>query len=165
MKDLWGGNLRDPVMKDKDLGLDELCYIVKNTKDGKVKIPIEIKHFTHKHALHLTTKDKEIIKSTTMMKDEDLGLDELCYIVKKTKVGEDKVEIPIEIKHFTHKHDLHLTTKLENDKICDGCIRSIFPPFYSCAQCNFFLHKSCAELPVKSNTTSPTLPHPTTKEC
>jgi hypothetical protein len=90
------------------------------------------------------SKDKDPV-----MKDEDLGLDELCYIVKKTEVGEDKVEIPIEIKHFTHEHDLQLTTKLENDKICDGCIRSIYPPFYSCAQCNFFLHKSCAELPRK----------------
>jgi hypothetical protein len=95
------------------------------------------------------SKDKDPIESTTMMKDEDLGLDELCYIVKKTMVGEDKVEIPIEIKHFTHEHDLQLITKLENDKICDGCIRPIFSPFYSCAQCNFFLHKSCTELPRK----------------
>ena len=84
-----------------------------------------------------------------MMKDEDLGLDELCYIVKKTKVGEDKVEIPIEIEHITHEHNLQLTTKLENEKICDGCIWSIYPPFYSCAQCNFFLHKSCEELSRK----------------
>uniref|UniRef100_A0A2N9I7B7 Phorbol-ester/DAG-type domain-containing protein n=1 Tax=Fagus sylvatica TaxID=28930 RepID=A0A2N9I7B7_FAGSY len=99
------------------------------------------------------SNDKDPIESTTMMKEEDSGHDEFtnefCYIVKKTKVGEDKVEIPIEIKHFAHEHDLQLTTKLENDKICDGCIRSIFPPFYSCAQCNFFLHKSCAELPRK----------------
>jgi hypothetical protein len=90
------------------------------------------------------SKDKDPV-----MNDEDLGLDELCYIVTKTKVGEDKVEIPIEIKHLFHEHDLELTDKVENYKICDGCIQPIFSPFYSCAQCNFFLHKSCTELPCK----------------
>ena len=95
------------------------------------------------------SKDKDPIESTTMMKDEELGLDELCYTVTKTKVGEDKVEIPIEIKHWFHEHYLELTNKVENYKICDGCIRPIFPPFYSCGQCNFFLYKSCTELPRK----------------
>ncbi|XP_075635969.1 uncharacterized protein LOC142608143 [Castanea sativa] len=68
-------------------------------------------------------------------------------IESSTKVGEDKIEIPIKIKHFSHVHDLKLTDQLENYEICDGCIRSIFPPFYKCAQCSFFLHKSCVELP------------------
>ena len=31
----------------------------------------------------------------------------------------------------------------------NGCVRAIFPPFYSCANCIFFLHKSCANLPIK----------------
>ncbi|KAL4637008.1 hypothetical protein ACB092_03G049900 [Castanea dentata] len=55
----------------------------------------------------------------------------------------------LKIKHFGHEHDLKLTKELENYEICDGCIQPIFPPFYSCAQCNFFLHKSCVELPTK----------------
>ncbi|XP_040996175.1 uncharacterized protein LOC121242370 [Juglans microcarpa x Juglans regia] len=42
---------------------------------------------------------------------------------------------------------LSITNELEIDKMCNACIRSIFPPFYACAQCGFFLHKSCAEVP------------------
>ena len=68
-------------------------------------------------------------------------------IESSTKVGEDKIAIPIKIEHFSHEHDLKLTDELENYEICDGCIRPIFPPFYKCAQCSFFLHKSCVELP------------------
>ena len=71
--------------------------------------------------------------------------------VKKIKVGEDKTKIAIEIKHFSHGHDLKLTDEEVHNKEekCDGCVRAIFPPFYSCANCNFFLHKSCANLPMK----------------
>lgn len=38
---------------------------------------------------------------------------------------------------------------------CDGCVRPILVdhPFYSCVQCEFFLHRFCAELPQE-------LPHP-----
>ena len=68
-------------------------------------------------------------------------------IESSTKLGEDKNEIPLKTKHFSHEHDLKLTDELENYEICDGCIRPIFPPFYKCAQCSFFLHKSCVELP------------------
>ena len=88
-----------------------------------------------------------------MLEYEDSSLDEftkeLSYIVKRTE-GEDKIEMAIEIKHFSHEHDLKLIKELENYEICDRCIRFIFPPFYSCAQCNFFLHKSCVELPTKT---------------
>ncbi|XP_041011236.1 uncharacterized protein LOC121255004 [Juglans microcarpa x Juglans regia] len=52
-----------------------------------------------------------------------------------------------EIKHFSHEHKLIISKKeLEDDKICEGCMLSISPPFYSCEQCNFFLHRSCTKL-------------------
>ncbi|KAG2706701.1 hypothetical protein I3760_05G115800 [Carya illinoinensis] len=55
-----------------------------------------------------------------------------------------------EIKHFTHDHKLIISRKeLQDDKICEGCMLSISPPFYSCEQCNFFLHGSCTILPSK----------------
>ena len=73
------------------------------------------------------SKDEELIESTS-------------------RVGKDKIQIPIEVKHFSHEHDLKLTDELENYEICDGCIQPIFHPFYKCAQCSFFLHKSCVEL-------------------
>ncbi|XP_059436028.1 protein VACUOLELESS GAMETOPHYTES-like [Corylus avellana] len=69
------------------------------------------------------------------------------------KIGEDKIEIPEEINHFSHQHDLKLTEELLNNEQCDGCMLPIStspsPQFYSCAQCRFFLHKSCVELPIK----------------
>ena len=99
------------------------------------------------------SKGKEPAELTNMLKFEDLELDEftneLSYSVQKTKVGEGEIKIPIEIKHFCHEHDLKLIDELENYKICDGCVRPIFPPFYNCTKCSFFLHKSCAELPRK----------------
>ncbi|KAG6712592.1 hypothetical protein I3842_05G110800, partial [Carya illinoinensis] len=55
-----------------------------------------------------------------------------------------------EIKHFSHEHKLIISRKeLEDDKICEGCMLSITPPFYSCEQCNFFMHGSCTILPSK----------------
>lgn len=57
-----------------------------------------------------------------------------------------------EIQHISHHHYLTLINdELEGDEevLCDGCVQSISVPFYNCAQCNFFLHKSCVELPKK----------------
>ena len=71
---------------------------------------------------------------------------EICK-VKKITVGEDRTEIATEIKHFSHKHDLKLIDEIPNNTKCNGCIQYILPPFYSCTQCIFFLHKSCSKLP------------------
>jgi hypothetical protein len=73
-------------------------------------------------------------------------------------MGEDKIEIVEEIKHFSHQHDLKLIDELLiNNEKCDGCMHPIFPPFYTCGQCRFFLHKSCVELPKKKR--HPLHPH------
>ena len=85
----------------------------------------------------LELKDKE---------DEDLELDQsidstTTYKVKNIKVGEDGNEIPTEIEHFSHEHDLKLTDKeFHNNEKCDGCVRAISLPFYSCAECSFFIN-------------------------
>ncbi|XP_035551490.1 uncharacterized protein LOC118349848 [Juglans regia] len=97
------------------------------------------------------SKDEESIESSSSI--EDLGLDEsidsLAFVVKKIKLGVEGSEIAEEIKHFSHEHDLKLTDKVGINKKCNACMRSIFPPFYICAQCGFFLHKACVELPRK----------------
>ena len=107
--------------------------------------------------------DEENKEDTNLMKlkngesseseNENLELDEsndlATYIVKKINVGEDGIEIAKEIKHFSHEHNLKLIDEVENNKQCDGCLRAILSPFYSCVKCNFFLHKSCIELPRK----------------
>ncbi|XWS07802.1 hypothetical protein CRYUN_Cryun41cG0022100 [Craigia yunnanensis] len=54
-----------------------------------------------------------------------------------------------EVRHFSHQHNLVLSDDNEDGKLCDGCILFISAPYYHCSECNFFLHKSCAELPWK----------------
>ena len=79
----------------------------------------------------------------------DGSVDSTSYIVKNMNVGEDGIQIATEIKHFSHEHDLKLIDEVENNKKCDGCLRTILPPCYNCVECNFFLHKSCTKLPRK----------------
>ncbi|XVF83484.1 hypothetical protein PTKIN_Ptkin16aG0491600 [Pterospermum kingtungense] len=55
------------------------------------------------------------------------------------------------IKHFSHDHNLTLSEEIVDDKQCDGCLLSISASCYYCSQCDFFLHKSCAELPMKKH--------------
>ena len=94
------------------------------------------------------------VKDMESLRNEGLEVDEvfhsMAYKVKRTYVGEDKTEIVTEIEHFSHEHDLKLIDdEIQSNQKCDGCVRAIIPPFYSCAKCNFFLHKSCIELPRK----------------
>ena len=60
---------------------------------------------------------------------------------------EGGIQIAAEIKYFSHEHDLMLTEQLLKTQKCNGCVRAIVPPFYSCVKCSFFLHESCANLP------------------
>ena len=101
-------------------------------------------------------------------KDEDEAseLNELVdstYKVKKYNMREGGIQIATEIKHFSHEHDLTLTEQLLKTQKCDGCVRAIVPPFYSCVKCSFFLHESCVNLPKKKATptsSTPTIPAP-----
>ncbi|MFQ6655432.1 hypothetical protein Gotur_025988 [Gossypium turneri] len=63
------------------------------------------------------------------------------------KVGEKKINM--EIEHFSHQHYLVLSDEVKERRYCDGCSQLILTSFYCCLECDFFLHKSCAELPRK----------------
>ncbi|XP_017984459.1 PREDICTED: uncharacterized protein LOC18585794 [Theobroma cacao] len=80
-------------------------------------------------------------------------------IIKEIKDGENVVAI--EIKHFSHPHNLVLNNDVKDDKCCDACVLPISTSYHYCSQCNFFLHKSCAELPRKKHLSlhSHTKPH------
>ncbi|XP_059430253.1 uncharacterized protein LOC132163893 [Corylus avellana] len=67
-----------------------------------------------------------------------------------------------ELKHFHHdQHNLFLSRNQvevhHEHKLCEGCVKSISAPFYSCQQCNYFLHSKCARLPRKKR--HPKHPH------
>ncbi|KAL1208345.1 Protein VACUOLELESS GAMETOPHYTES [Cardamine amara subsp. amara] len=57
------------------------------------------------------------------------------------------------IKHFSHDHNLRINkdgTILHESTLCQACVSQIYSePFYSCEQCEFILHKKCANLPRK----------------
>ncbi|KAF3972456.1 hypothetical protein CMV_004052 [Castanea mollissima] len=103
--------------------------------------------------LNCAMENKENI-NLQEFKDEDevSELDESVdstYKVKKYNMREGGIQIAAEIKHFSHEHDLMVTEQLLKNQKCDGCVRAIVPPFYSCVKCSFFLHESCANLPKK----------------
>jgi len=99
---------------------------------------------------HLQCATNKLLLDETLapeFEDTELGPP---YVFLKSIVGEDKIEKAVEIKHFSHEHDLELMDEQpENKEKCDACVSPISLPFYSCAQCRFFLHKSCVELPRK----------------
>jgi hypothetical protein len=80
-----------------------------------------------------------------------------CKRETKTQRGGESGEIFLremeEIQHFSHEeHPLMFVEEFENDEkiqviVCSGCDKSVCGPTYKCSHCNFFLHKSCAELP------------------
>lgn len=60
----------------------------------------------------------------------------------------------MEINHFSHEHPLSLIQSEEKIRRkdrknirCKGCEELCTFPLYACAECSFYLHKSCAELP------------------
>ncbi|XP_030958358.1 uncharacterized protein LOC115980222 [Quercus lobata] len=80
----------------------------------------------------------------------DQSVDSAAYKVKNIKVREDGTKIATKIQHFSHKHELKLSdNEVLNNEKCNGCVQAILSTFYSCVNCRFFLHESCAKLPRK----------------
>ncbi|CAK9143413.1 unnamed protein product [Ilex paraguariensis] len=55
----------------------------------------------------------------------------------------------MEILHFSHDHPLNFKDVQKNegtDVLCYGCKKPILDHAYCCRECDYFLHKSCAEL-------------------
>ncbi|TYH67962.1 hypothetical protein ES332_D06G226000v1 [Gossypium tomentosum] len=69
----------------------------------------------------------------------------IIRIIEVNEAGE-----ATKIEHFSHQHCLVLADKLEEeiDRKCDRCMLPISNIFYYCSECPFFLHKTCAELPI-----------------
>jgi hypothetical protein len=76
---------------------------------------------------------------------------------------DEELEELEELQHFDHEHKLIISrngVEVHDHKLCEGCMQSISAPFYSCEQCDYFLHSTCARLPLKKRYTSH--PHPLT---
>ncbi|CAK9161535.1 unnamed protein product [Ilex paraguariensis] len=71
------------------------------------------------------------------------------------QINLEDIDREAELIHWSHEHPLILFDVQKDDDIndeimlCDGCVQPISFPFYFCAQCNYFLHFSCVNLPVE----------------
>ncbi|XP_038698091.1 uncharacterized protein LOC119995660 [Tripterygium wilfordii] len=72
-------------------------------------------------------------------------VDPITCVIKEIKIGEDK--IAAEIKHFSHEHNLVLINDVKVQKQSHACMLPISSTGYICADCDFLLHKTCANLP------------------
>ncbi|KAK3035146.1 hypothetical protein RJ639_032819 [Escallonia herrerae] len=82
------------------------------------------------------------------LRDGALGL--ISQLLKALGFEDDDREK--ECSHFSHRHPLLLADIQSTDEVlilCDGCVQPISGPSYSCRQCDFVLHSSCAKLPPK----------------
>jgi hypothetical protein len=75
----------------------------------------------------------------------------LVHLVEGIKLAEDPKVYLREIEDISHpQHNLILSNeKLMDYKRCKACMQFIISDasFYSCAQCNFFIHDRCTKLP------------------
>ncbi|GFZ20943.1 hypothetical protein Acr_29g0001050 [Actinidia rufa] len=62
----------------------------------------------------------------------------------KNCAGEES--IVLELGHAIHRHCLTLCDEVKPSEQCNGCTMPIFGPYYSCSECNFFLHRSFTQL-------------------
>ncbi|XWS07804.1 hypothetical protein CRYUN_Cryun41cG0022300 [Craigia yunnanensis] len=74
-------------------------------------------------------------------------MDPSLFVIKEIRLGKNVINT--DIKHFSHGHNLIHNDEVKDHRCCNGCSQLIETSFYSCLQCDFFLHKSCAELPRK----------------
>lgn len=51
------------------------------------------------------------------------------------------------MNHFSHEHPLKLDVNISRKTTCSACKQSLSGSFYACFSCNFFLHKTCFDLP------------------
>ncbi|KAK8315939.1 hypothetical protein V6Z11_A13G005700 [Gossypium hirsutum] len=138
-----------------------------------ISLPCIIQHTLHVHRIfHMYFILKEYFESLNCMMCHEVVDIELssyfctcnvifhyCIVSQKTrdkpvksitKVLEmNDAEEATVIEHCKHKHHLMLSDNIREhgDKCCDGCLLLISAKFYHCSRCDFFLHKSCAELP------------------
>ncbi|KAE8712316.1 Ubiquitin carboxyl-terminal hydrolase family protein [Hibiscus syriacus] len=77
-----------------------------------------------------------------------LDVNSITNVLERNVAGEATL-----IEHFKHHHYLTLidNNREYDDKCCDGCMLPVSDSFYYCSLCEFFLHKSCAELPKMKN--------------
>ncbi|CAL5330933.1 unnamed protein product [Camellia sinensis] len=91
---------------------------------------------SYEEAAVLTTKHKNTITKVILLDR------------RVEKVRHDTRPVKNEITHFSHRHALHRYKMLEEDLVqCDICETDIVGKAWGCQDCEFFIHKSCKDVP------------------
>lgn len=97
---------------------------------------VECEYYAHVRCMVITEIpciDPEILRHTSR--------NDCTYLLLENKRNDD------ELGHFSHCHPL---TVLEvGDVECKLCCKNIHGSSYGCAPCEFYIHNSCAELPLE----------------
>ncbi|XP_017974570.1 PREDICTED: uncharacterized protein LOC108660469 [Theobroma cacao] len=125
-----------------------ICHHEVNTEHGSyycsnckiiVQVNCAIKKERWYYIVSQENEDGKSIDSLALL--PGVSIDSITCVIERNDAGE-----ATKIKHFKHVHDLMLSEKIAKyDKSCDGCMLPISASFYYCSECDFFLHKTCAE--------------------
>ncbi|XP_059654313.1 uncharacterized protein LOC132301037 [Cornus florida] len=103
--------------------------------------PIETPSFNAQYSYKPETATHESVLS---------GPSQQHSVPNETKPTSNTKVSKVKHLHFSHQHGLQLSEIQEKDGIvCSGCEQDLSGSAYNCAKsnCNFYLHKSCFELP------------------
>ncbi|KAL4363330.1 hypothetical protein GQ457_04G024520 [Hibiscus cannabinus] len=127
-----------------------LCYKKVNTEHGSYYCSQPDCDF----AIHVkcSIKNKilyDIMEVVSLDVIDELDLSSynpIIRVIEETKIGDDVIYT--KIIHFSHEQHVLIFSDeaVDNKHLCDGCVKPIFSSFYYCSQCDFLLHKACAEL-------------------
>ncbi|XP_012481576.1 uncharacterized protein LOC105796409 [Gossypium raimondii] len=121
-----------------------ICHIEVNTEYGSYYC-VDCNIIFH---VNCATRDLDFFYVVSPENEDekplDISLNSITNVLERNDAGEATM-----IEHFKHNHYLTLSDKIREygNKCCDGCMLLISDSFYYCSECEFFLHKACAELP------------------
>ncbi|KAF5938064.1 hypothetical protein HYC85_025570 [Camellia sinensis] len=119
-----------------------LCYYLSGNENMPLRPHIPL--FISPDALKLLANEND---------DEPANPNITDFAITQTNDDENNTVtvhwISSSFQHSGHNHPLTPLDEPFDEIYCLICKLVIFPPSYSCAQCQIFLHKSCAELPQK----------------
>ncbi|KAF3943194.1 hypothetical protein CMV_030223 [Castanea mollissima] len=105
--------------------VDTLCLYYCSRCDFVAHLYCAMLHWNREYINLQELKEEQSTESKSEDSELHQSFDSKICKVKKTTVGEDGTEIAIEIKHFSHEHDLKLTDEILNNTKCNGCTLNV----------------------------------------
>ncbi|XP_059430968.1 uncharacterized protein LOC132164468 [Corylus avellana] len=143
------------IMADRHLLtlIYSLAKVIKEHEDDHVFCQLCYKKLSLKYAGYYCQQCDFVAHLKCAQRNRNIGASSDTIEGEEEGIEFEEGEEREELKHLDHEHNLILTRnqlEVHHNKLCEGCIQPIITaPFYSCEQCNYFLHSACARLPLK----------------